>query len=134
VSSEEIDALAAAVAERVVERLRDEAVPPSEPTALLDARALAARLGVSTGFVYSRSAELGAVRLGNGPKARLRFDLERALEAHASGVPGCTAPATPRAAKRRPRRAASSGELLPIRGRAARATPTANAEETHDAA
>jgi hypothetical protein len=72
------------------------------------------------------------VRLGSGPRARLRFDLERAVEAHAS-APGCTAPATPRAAKRRPRRAASSGALLPIR-RAARATPTANAEETHDAA
>ncbi len=130
-SPAELDALAAAVAERVVERLRDEAVPPSEPTALLDARALAARLGVSPSYVYSRSSELGAVRLGNGPRARLRFDLERALEAHAS-APGCTAPATPQAAKPRPRRAAS--KLLPIRGRAARATPTANTEETHDAA
>lgn len=132
-SPEEVDALAAAVAERVVERLRDEAVPPSEPTALLDARALAARLGVSVSYVYANSGKLGARRLGNGPRARLRFDLERALEAHAS-APGCTTPAAPQAAaKRRPRRAASSLELLPIRGRAARATPTTN-KENHDAA
>ena len=130
-SPEEVDALAAAVAERVVERLRDEAAAPSEP-GLVDAAALARALGVSTGFVYSRSSELGAVRLGNGPRARLRFDLERAVEAHAS-APGCTPPAAPQAAKPRPRRAASSGELLPIRGRAARATPT-GLKENHDAA
>lgn len=114
-SPEEVDALAAAVAERVVERLRDEAVPPSEP-GLVDAAALARALGVSPSYVYSRSSELGARRLGNGPKARLRFDLERAVEAHASCAAGSAAPATPQAAKRRPRRAASSGELLPIRG------------------
>ena len=130
-SPEEVDALAAAVAERVVERLRDEAVPPSEPTALLDARALAARLGVSVSFVYANSGKLGGVRLGNGPKPRLRFHLERAVEAHAS-APGCTAPATPQAAKGRPRRPPSSLELLPIR-RAARATPT-GLKENHDAA
>ncbi len=115
-SPEEVDALAAAVAERVVERLRDEAVPPSEPAGLVDAATLARALGVSPSYVYSRSAELGARRLGNGPKARLRFDLERAVEAHASCAAGSAAPATPQAAKRRPRRAASSGELLPIRG------------------
>jgi hypothetical protein len=116
VSPRELDALAEAVATRVVAQLRAEpAAPPSQPAALLDARALAARLGVSVSYVYSRSSELGAVRLGSGPRARLRFSLERALEAHAS-APGCTAPATPQAAKGRPRRAASSAELLPIRG------------------
>ncbi len=113
-SPQELDALAEAVAERVVERLRAEpAAPPSQPT-LLDARALAARLGCSRAFIYANSSELGGVRLGSGPRARLRFDLERAVKAHAS-APRCTAPATPQAAKRRPRRAASSGALLPIR-------------------
>jgi hypothetical protein len=118
VSPQELDALAEAVATRVVERLRDEAAPPSEP-GLVDAATLARAVGVSTSHVYSRSSELGARRLGNGPKARLRFDLERAVEAHASCAAGSAAPATPQAAKRRPRRAASSGALLPIRGRAA---------------
>jgi hypothetical protein len=133
VSPQELDALAEAVATRVLAQLRAEpAAPPSEPAGLVDAATLARALGVSTGYVYSRSAELGARRLGNGPRARLRFNLERAVEAHAS-APGCTPPAAPQAAKPRPRRAASSGALLPIRG-TARATPTANTEETHDAA
>ena len=123
---EEVNTLAEAVATRVLAQLGAEpAAPPSQPAGLVDAATLARALGVSTGFVYSRSAELGAVRLGNGPRARLRFDLDRAVGAHAS-EPGCTPPAAPQAAaKRRPRRAASSGELLPIRG-AARATPTTN--------
>ena len=117
-SPEEIDALAEAVSTRVVAQLRAEpAAPPSEPTGLVDAATLARALAVSPSYIYSRSAELGARRLGSGPRARLRFDLERALEAHASGAPGCTAPATPQAAKGRPRRAGSSA-LLPVRGRA----------------
>ena len=131
-SPQELDALAEAVAERVVAQLRaDPAAPPSQPAGLVDAATLARALGVSPSYVYANSGKLGARRLGSGPKPRLRFDLERAVEAHASCAPGCTAPATPQAAKPRPRRAAS--KLLPIRGRAARATPTANTEETHDA-
>jgi hypothetical protein len=63
-----------AVAARVVELLL-------EQTALagryVDAAALARALGVDRDWVYSRARELGAVRLGDGPKARLRFDLAR---------------------------------------------------------
>jgi predicted DNA-binding transcriptional regulator AlpA len=130
VSPEEIDALAEAVSNRVVARIRAEpAAPPSEP-GLVDAAALAARLGVSRSWVYEHASELRAVRLGSGKRARLRFDMGEAVKAHAS-APRCTAPAAPQAAKRRPRRAASSGELLPIR--AARATPT-GLKESHDAA
>ncbi len=122
-SPEEVDALAAAVAERVVERLRDEAVPPSEPTALLDARALAARLGVSPSYVYANSGKLGAVRLGTGPKARLRFNLKRAVEVHANREPESAAPAALQTAKPRPRRAASSVALLPVKNGHERRTP-----------
>ena len=113
----ELDALAAAIVERVIDRLRDEQVPPpSEPAGLVDVRTLAARLGVSPSFVYEHSAALGAKRLGRGPKARLRFDLRRAREANGRLTPQRTAP-EPRLAKPRPRRAApsSSLELLPIR-------------------
>jgi hypothetical protein len=42
--------------------------------ALVDASTLAAELGISRDYVYEHSEELGALRLGNGPKARLRFD------------------------------------------------------------
>jgi hypothetical protein len=53
---------------------------------LVDARELAHELGVSVDYVYAHSRELGAMRLGSGPKARIRFDLDgarRALEARA---------------------------------------------------
>lgn len=32
-------------------------------------------------YVYAHAAELGAMRLGSGPKARIRFDLDRARQA-----------------------------------------------------
>ena len=122
-SPEEIDALASAVAERVVEQLRDEqAAPPSEP-GLVDAAALARALGVSASYVYSRSSELGARRLGNGPRARLRFDLKRAVEVHANREPESAAPAALQTAKPRPRRAASSVALLPVKNGHERRTP-----------
>ena len=41
---------------------------------LIDAAELARRLGMERSWVYSHAAELGAVRLGDGPNARLRFD------------------------------------------------------------
>lgn len=46
--------------------------------ALVDARQLAEDLGVSLDYVYAHATELGAMRLGPGPKARIRFDLDRA--------------------------------------------------------
>jgi hypothetical protein len=46
-----------------------------EPRApLVDVGALAAELGVSRAYVYEHADELGALRLGKGPKAPLRFD------------------------------------------------------------
>ena len=47
---------------------------PEPRTPLVDAAALAAELHVSRDFVYEHSQQLGALRLGAGPKARLRFD------------------------------------------------------------
>jgi hypothetical protein len=43
----------------------------------IDARELAERLGVERSWVYAHARELGGVRLGDGPRARLRFDVER---------------------------------------------------------
>jgi hypothetical protein len=51
---------------------------------LLSAAKLAERLGCSRAFVYSHADELGVVRLGEGPRARLRFDLETALGRYGS--------------------------------------------------
>jgi hypothetical protein len=41
---------------------------------LWSARQVAAHYGVGAGFVYEHANELGCIRLGGGPRARLRFD------------------------------------------------------------
>jgi hypothetical protein len=47
----------------------------------LDTAAVARMLGCSGEWVRDHAAELGAVRLGDGPKGALRFDVERVEEA-----------------------------------------------------
>jgi hypothetical protein len=68
--------LVGAIAERVAELLRDEA-----PRArLADAATVASHLGVSRDYVYTHAEQLGGRRIGHGPRGRLRFDLDAALE------------------------------------------------------
>ncbi len=77
------------IARRVVELLRSEKPEPG-PTSLIDAAALAGRLGVSRAWVYEHAELLGARRLGRGSKARLRFDptdAERAFADRAKADP-----------------------------------------------
>jgi len=64
------DADIEAVAIRVADLLRAGQVSAD----LVDASEIARRFGVSRDFVYEHANDLGAVRLGNSPKARLRFD------------------------------------------------------------
>jgi hypothetical protein len=52
----------------------------------LTAEQLAERLGVTRSFVYEHAAELGAFRLGSGPRARLRFDLDEVRRRTSSPV------------------------------------------------
>lgn len=46
---------------------------------LVGAGELAGRLGVERSWVYANARRLGAVRLSDGPRAQLRFDVDRAL-------------------------------------------------------
>src|SRR4051812_40819680 len=46
----------------------------SSVSSLLDAAEIAQRCGVTRAWVYAHAAELGALRLGAGPRPRLRFD------------------------------------------------------------
>lgn len=69
-----------AVAARVVELL-DHAPRRREPVHLATAKEVAETLGVGRSWVYAHQERLRAIRLGSGPKSRLRFDLERAAEA-----------------------------------------------------
>jgi hypothetical protein len=111
-----------AVAERVLELLH---VEPAR--ALLSARALADRLGVDRSYVYEHADVLGAIRLGDGPRARLRFDLETARAAGVFSTDREPAPilasagakSTPRAAshrRRSPNVRPQVGSVLSVRG------------------
>ena len=89
---------------------------------LVDALEVANYLGVDRSWVYEHADELGARRLGNGPRARLRFSLaevDERLSACSAGRESATPEPAPRGAlrPRRRRRMGTTGELLPIRGR-----------------
>lgn len=73
-------AIAIGVAAHVAEMLNDARTPPPAPQTV-DAATLANHLGVTRGFVYEHADDLGVVRLGEGPRPRLRFDLHHALAA-----------------------------------------------------
>ncbi len=109
------------IAHRVAQMLREDTPPP--PSRLVDAEQLARHYRLSRTWVYEHADSLGAIRLGTGPRARLRFDLAevaRTLEAGA-GETVRSNPA-PRASARPTRRPRAGREsLLPIRdGRPAR--------------
>lgn len=48
----------------------------TQPQALLTAAEVAARFGLSRDWVYEHASDLGVVRLGHGPRPRLRFNAE----------------------------------------------------------
>ena len=78
----DIEAIAEATAARLSELVSSSAMT----FGLVDARQLAHELGVSLDFVYSHAGELGAMRLGSGPRARIRFDLDRARRSLEEGT------------------------------------------------
>jgi hypothetical protein len=72
------------IAHRVAELLRDHDPVGAHPTGapvLMDAAQLARYLGLTRAWIYQHADELGAVRIGSGPRARLRFDLRTATAA-----------------------------------------------------
>lgn len=109
------------LADLIADRLAEQLERPSATGGLVTAGELAQRLGVDRDFVYEHAAKLGARRLGDGPKARLRFDVgeaERAITCLPSW--GSQAPEPTPGLASRPRRRRRSGttvDLLPIRGR-----------------
>jgi hypothetical protein len=91
----------------------------------VDAGAVSVHLGVERSYVYEHADELRAARLGDGPRARLRFRLELVDEAVASGTvcpPGrrseiaASGAVEPKPRRRRARRSGTCVELLPVRG------------------
>lgn len=108
-----------AVAARVVELLLQESAAPGR---YVDAATLASTLGVERDWVYARAARLGAVRLGDGPRARLRFDLEQVRAILADAGPAAEADRGPpaRIRRARPRNAFGPTNVPLIRGRSGR--------------
>jgi DNA-binding MurR/RpiR family transcriptional regulator len=100
-----------AIARRVAELLADRS-----QTRLVDAIELAAALGVSPTYVYRHARQLGARRLGDGPKARLRFDLEQARSALIGAVQRSAGPEAAAAipAARRPHRRRAQADAATV--------------------
>ncbi len=82
---------------------------------LKTAAEIAMWLGVSRAYVYENAVRLGAIRLGNGPRARLRFDQE--IVASRLSNSDTTRPTPSRKTQtrtKRKRQTRSSVPLLPI--------------------
>ena len=102
------------IARRVVEALRHEAPARIE---LVDAAELARRLGIERSWVYTHAIELGAIRLGDGRRPRLRFDPHLAIERMRARAERDAAQAPGRRVMRkRPGNGADRPRLLPING------------------
>jgi hypothetical protein len=107
-----VDAIAEGVAARLAHR-------ESEGGQHVDAQTIADRFGVARSWVYEHADELGAVRLGRGPRARLRFDADQAAAAlNARTAPEPVPANLPQRRPPRKRQHASGVPLLPIASRA----------------
>ncbi|MGA2453638.1 MAG: hypothetical protein ABSG93_08985 [Solirubrobacteraceae bacterium] len=119
--SEDIEAIAERAAHHLVELLdRPERFFPGRREALIDAQEVARLTGRTREWVYDHQGELGAIRLGPGPKPRLGFDPARVLahmERVADPTPLTIPPvAKPRRRRQRADRTAAGAELLRVRG------------------
>ena len=105
-----------AVARRVVELLREEGAISRGPR-LLTVAAVSQEFGVSTDWVYANAGRLGAIRLGSGPRARLRFDRATIADRIAKVAShGARDRSSQRGKRRRGTREGAGGDLLPILG------------------
>ena len=97
------------LAQRVAELLANQAMESRQMGQLVDAAAVARLLGVSRATVYAKADELGAIRVGNGKRARLRFDPARIVAGHLAGEPTDLEQRPPR--RRRSRRSIPTPKL-----------------------
>ena len=121
--SDDLHMIAELVADFVLVQLRNGVGVPQAPhrRRLLDASEVAEMLGVGRNVVYRRADEFGAVRIGAGPRPRLRFDpakVTEALEACSTGRESGGTNRPPRKATSRSRapKSAAAFPLLPVRG------------------
>jgi hypothetical protein len=99
-----------AVARRFLELVREAgAATGADPPDLLTVAEVAERLKMSPKWVYAHQRRLGVIKLGDGPKARLRFDPRAVEELRQpdAGPDQTAAPREPPKAKRSRRRLVS---------------------------
>jgi hypothetical protein len=112
-----LDRLADLLAERLAVRLSG--LTPARAEPLVDAAEIARLHGKTRSWVYEHAGELGAVRLGSGPRPRLAFSPARVAE-WLEKVDKPTAASLPKTSQRRRRRqragrTASGAPLLHVR-------------------
>jgi hypothetical protein len=106
-----------AVARRVVELLREEGVVSREGPRLLTVAAVSEEFGVSADWLYANARRLAAIRLGSGPRARLRFDRATIADRIAKVASHAARDrSSQRGKQRRGTREGADGDLLPILG------------------
>lgn len=106
----DVHAIAEAIADILAERGLVVYAGPGASARVLNAREVSQLLGRSAPWVYAHATELGAIRMGNGPKARIGFDLATIEQWKRDNQ---IRPAEPRRApRRRPRRNSSRATNL----------------------
>lgn len=112
-----LDRLADEIAARLLVRLG--CVTPANGERLVDAAEIARVYGKTRSWVYEHAGELGATRLGSGPRPRLGFSLRRVakcLEKVDRPVPRPQPESpTPRRRRQRAGRTATGAPLLHVR-------------------
>jgi hypothetical protein len=102
-----------AVARRVVDMLREEGRLPPEGPRLMTVAQVRDKFGLSADWLYANAEALGGIRLGSGPRARLRFDRTTIAERITTlASDGRRARAV--RGRRKRARAGEDGGLLPI--------------------
>jgi len=112
------------VASRVVQLLhrqqQQEQAKTGEPVGMVTVAEFAAYYKLNPAWVYEHSDELGATRIGSGPKARIRLDFQIAKaglrEIHAGSEPA-PADAKSRRSPRRPETDLYSHDAPPLQSR-----------------
>jgi hypothetical protein len=102
---EQVAARVAALLQR--QQQSAETLGTKEQQGFLNVAQLARHLGLNPAWVYEHADELGAIRIGDGPKARIRFDLHTAKEALRQNQASRT-PAPGNVKPRKPRRSPAS--------------------------
>jgi hypothetical protein len=100
-----IGVLAARVAELLAGQLPPPAPVPRRPGRLLSAAEVSEWWGIGRGWVYQHAGELGAIRIGDGERPRLRFDPDQVAQ-HLNRPPAAppkTPPSRQAGARRSPR-------------------------------